>query len=133
MIRQRIPSGFHLPSPFSLQTHCYLSLAVKSLFCSPARNLGFYVTDDKNVELHTKNVCRSAYSELLGIGTIQYLLSVDSTKAFVSAFVLPRLDAVSRSFQDALNIFLRNYRRSKTQPQDSYSAPRGTFNLQYLL
>ena len=42
--------------------------------------------------LHIKNVCRSAYSELCRISTIQDLLSADSTKTFVSAFVLSRLD-----------------------------------------
>ena len=42
--------------------------------------------------LHIKNVCRSAYSELCRISTIQHLLSVDSTKTLVSAFALSRLD-----------------------------------------
>ena len=45
-----------------------------------------------NIELHMKNVCRSAYSELRRISAIRHLLSVDSTKTLVSAFVLSRLD-----------------------------------------
>ena len=45
-----------------------------------------------SVELYMKNVCRSAYSELRRISTIRHLLSVDSTKTLVSAFVLCRLD-----------------------------------------
>ena len=45
-----------------------------------------------SVELHIKNVCRSAYSELRCISTIQDLLSADSTKTLVSAFVLSRLE-----------------------------------------
>ena len=61
-------------------------------FSSPARNLGFYIKDDMSVELHTKNICRSAYSELRRVSTIRHLLSVDSTKTLVSAFVLSRLD-----------------------------------------
>ena len=61
-------------------------------FSSSARNLGFYIRDDITVELHIKNVCRSAYSELRRISTIQHLLSADSTKTLVSAFVLSRLD-----------------------------------------
>ena len=61
-------------------------------FSSSGRNLGFYIRDDISVELHIKNICRSAYSELHRISTIQHLLSVDSTKIFVSAFVLSRLD-----------------------------------------
>ena len=44
------------------------------------------------MELHIKNVCRSAYSELRHITTIRHLLSVDSTKTLASAFVLSRLD-----------------------------------------
>ena len=44
------------------------------------------------VELHVKNVCRSAYSELRRISTIRHLFLVDSTKTLVSAFVLSRLD-----------------------------------------
>ena len=45
-----------------------------------------------SVELHIKSVYRSAYSELGRIRTIRHLLSVDSTKTLVSAFVLCRLD-----------------------------------------
>ena len=58
---------------------------------SSVRNLGFYIRDDMSVELHIKNVCRSAYSELRRISTIRHLLSVDSTKTLVSVFVLSRL------------------------------------------
>ena len=61
-------------------------------FSSSARNLGFYFRDDMSVELHVKNVCRSAYSELRRISTIRHLLFIDSTKTLVSAFVLSRLD-----------------------------------------
>ena len=45
-----------------------------------------------SVELHTKNVCRTAYSELRRISTIRHLLSADSTKTLVSTYVLSRLD-----------------------------------------
>ena len=41
---------------------------------------------------HLKNVCHLAYSELGRISTIWHLLSVDSTKMLVSAFVFARLD-----------------------------------------
>ena len=61
-------------------------------FPSSARNLGFYIRDDMSVELHIKNVCRSAYSELRRISTIRHLLSLNATKTLVSAFVLSRLD-----------------------------------------
>ena len=47
-----------------------------------------------SVELHIKNVCQSAYSELRRISTIRHLFLVDSTKTLVSAFsfVLSGLD-----------------------------------------
>ena len=57
-----------------------------------ARNLGFYITDDMSVELHIKDVCRSAYLELCRISTILDLLSVDSTQTLISVFVVSRLD-----------------------------------------
>ena len=61
-------------------------------FSSSARNLGFYITDSMNVELHIKNVCRSAFLELRRISSIRHLLSVSTTKTLVSALVLSRLD-----------------------------------------
>ena len=59
-------------------------------FSSSAENLGFYIRDDISIELHTKNVCWSAYSELRRISTIQHV-SVDSTKTLVFTFVLSML------------------------------------------
>ena len=63
----------------------------KIYFSSSARNLSLDIRDDMIVELHIKNVYRMAYSELRRISTIRHLLSVDSTKILVSAFVLSRL------------------------------------------
>ena len=45
-----------------------------------------------SMKLHINNVCWLAYSELRLISTIWHLLSVDSTKMLVSAFVFARLD-----------------------------------------
>ena len=45
-----------------------------------------------SMKLHINNVCWLAYSELRLISTIWHLLSVDSTRALVSAFFLSRLD-----------------------------------------
>ena len=61
-------------------------------FSSSARNLGFYNTGGMSTELHVKNVCRSAYSELRRISTIRHLLFIYSTKTLVSTFVLSRLE-----------------------------------------
>ena len=52
-------------------------------FSSSAENLGFYIRDDISIELHTKNVCRSADSELRRISIIWHLLSVDCKNTFV--------------------------------------------------
>ena len=60
MIKQR-PSCAHLPNPFqSLNLIPSLSVALKSF--SSARSHGFYIRHYMSVELHIKNVCRSAYS-----------------------------------------------------------------------
>ena len=92
MIKQRPSSCAHLLSPFqSANLLPSLSVAVKYLFFFCQKSC-FYIRDDMSVELHTKNVCRSAYSELRRISIIRHLLSVDSTKTLVSAFVLFRLD-----------------------------------------
>ena len=77
-------------------------------FSSSARNLGFYIM---SVELHIKNVCRSAYSELRRIGTIRHLLSVDSTKTLVSAFVLSRLDYCNSLFSGCPKHLLERLQR----------------------
>ena len=93
MIKQRPSSHAHLPKSFSACKPTTISVCGCDIyFSSSARNLGFYITDDMSVELHIKNLCRSAYSELRRISTIRHLLSVDSTKTLVSAFVLSRLD-----------------------------------------
>ena len=91
MIKQRPSSCDHLLSPFqSANLLPSLSVAVKYLFLLLPEILVF--TSDMSMELHIKNVCRSAYSELRRISTIRHLLSADSTKTLVSAFVLSRLD-----------------------------------------
>ena len=92
-----------------------LSVAVKYLFCSSARNLGFYIRDDISVVLHIKKVCRLVYSELRRINTIRQLLSADSTKTLCPPLSSLGSIIVTRSFRAAL----KNYNRSKTQLQDS--------------
>ena len=87
-----------------------MSVALESIFLFLPEIL---VTDDMSVELHIKNLCRSAYSGLRRISTIRHLLSVDSRKTLMSAFVLSRLDYC--------NSLLKNYKRSRTQLQDSSS------------
>ena len=59
--------------------------------CGWVRSVSWWV-GDMSLELHIKNVCRSAYSELRRNSTVHHLLSAVSTKTLVSAFVLSRLD-----------------------------------------
>ena len=84
MIKQRPSSCTHLlsllQSPNLLLSTTISVCGYEISFSSSAKNLGFYIRDDMSVELHIKNVCRSAYSELRRISTIRHLLSVDSTK-----------------------------------------------------
>ena len=64
--------------PFSVGKPTTISVyGCEISFSSSARNLGYYIRDDMNVELHIKNVCRSAYSELRRISTVRHLLSAD--------------------------------------------------------
>ena len=82
-----------------------------------------------SVELHIKNVYRSAYSELRRISTIRHLLSTDSTHTHTHTqkkkHLCPPLSSlgliiVTRSSQGALSIFLKKtYKKSKTQLQNS--------------
>ena len=68
MMKQRPSSCAHLPSPFqSPNLLPSLSVAVKYLFLLLPEILVF--TSDMSMELHIKNVCRSAYSELCRIST----------------------------------------------------------------
>ena len=68
-----------------------------------------------SVELHIKNVCRSAYSELRRISTIWHLLSVDSTKTLVSTFVLSVLDYCNSLLSGCPKHLEKNNERSRTQ------------------
>ena len=51
----------------------------------------FYITNDLSIELHLKNICQLAYFELCRITIIRHLLSIDSTRRLVSAYVISRL------------------------------------------
>ena len=92
MIRQRPSSCAHLRSPFQSPNLLPSVCCCEIYFSSSVRNLGFYITEDMSIELHLKNVCQLAYSELCNISTIWHLLSVDSAKTLVFAFVLSTLD-----------------------------------------
>ena len=75
-----------------------------------------------HLELHVKNICCSASSELHCISTIWHLLSVDSTKTLVSTFILSRLDYCNSLLSGCPKHLLENYKRSRTQLQDVLKA-----------
>ena len=125
MRKQRPSSCTHLLSPLQ-SPNLLLSTTISVCgyeisFSSSAKNLGFYIRDDMSVELHIKNICQVAYPELHRISTIWHLLSVDSTKTLVSAFVLSRLDYCNSLLSGCLKHLFENNKRSRTQLQDSSS------------
>ena len=75
MIKQRPSSS---SKSFSVSKPTTISVCGCEISFSPsARSFGFYIRDDMNMELHIKNVCRSAYSEFRRVSTIRHFLSVD--------------------------------------------------------
>ena len=86
-----------LITPPSLQNHPSLPTTI-TLIDSPitlshsARNLGVTLDQTLTFQQHVSNVCRTCFLELRRISSIRHLLSEDTTKALVCAFVLSRLD-----------------------------------------
>ena len=75
--------SFSVSKPFTISVcSCNISSS------SSARNLGFYITDDMSIELQIKNICRSAYSELCCIGTIQHLVQKHLCLPLSSRFLI---------------------------------------------
>ena len=61
-------------------------------FSSSARNLGYVLADSMSIDLHVRNICRTAYLSIRHISSIRRYLTVQATKTLVCAFVLSRLD-----------------------------------------
>ena len=128
MIKQRPSSCTHLLSPLQ-SPNLLLSTTISVCgyeisFSSSAKNLGFYIRDYISIELHTKNVCWSAYSELRRISTIQHV-SVDSTKTLVFTFVLSMLDYCNSLLSGCPKHLEKTTKGQelsfKTLPQSSYT------------
>ena len=79
--------SFPVSKPTSISV-CGLDIS----FSSSARNLGFHIAENMSVELHIKNICRSAFLELRRIFSIRHFLTVGCTKTLVCALVLSKLD-----------------------------------------
>ena len=67
-------------------------------FSTIAKNLGFHLTDDMRIDAHVQDVCRKVYIDIRRISSIRHLLSIDTTKTLLSAFVIPKLDYCNSLF-----------------------------------
>ena len=67
-------------------------------FSTSAKNLGFHFTYDMRIDAHVQDICRKAYIDIRRISSIRHLLSIDTTKTLISAFVLPKLDYCNSFF-----------------------------------
>jgi hypothetical protein len=63
-----------------------------------ARNLGVIFDQHLSMDAHIKLVCRNAYYYLRNISSIRRVLSVESAKALVHAFITSRLDYCNSLF-----------------------------------
>ena len=61
-------------------------------YSTTEKTLRFYITDDMRIDTHVQEICRIAYIDIQRISSIRHLLSIDTKKTIVRAFVLPKLD-----------------------------------------
>ena len=86
-----------LITPPKLQNHISLPTSINLIdstitLSQSARNLGVTLDQNLSFQQHVSNVCRICFLELRRISSIRHLLSEDTTKTLVCAFVLSRLD-----------------------------------------
>ena len=67
-------------------------------FSTTVINLGFHFTDDMRIDAHVQDICCKVYTDIRHITSFSFLLSIDSTKTLLSAFVLPKLDYCNSLF-----------------------------------
>jgi hypothetical protein len=81
------PSLSNQVRPFALQ------LGESTIEARPqVRNLGVTYDSTMKLEVHVKNVCRSAYHQLHSIYRIRRYLTQEATKSVVHAYITSRLD-----------------------------------------
>ena len=61
-------------------------------FSTTAKKLGIHFTDDMRIDTHVQDICCKVYIDIRRISSIRHLLSINTTKTLISAFVLPKLD-----------------------------------------
>ena len=76
-------------------TTCENVLSIGNTPILPAasvRNLGVILDQHITMETHIKMVCKNAYYHLRNIASVRNVLTTDSAKALVHAFITSRLD-----------------------------------------
>ena len=79
------PSTVSLPDSFTLGSH-------NIPFSDSARNLGFILDSKLSMKKRVIKICQTAYFELKRISSICRFLTEDTTKTFVTAYILSQLD-----------------------------------------
>ena len=87
-------------------------------FSTTAKNLGFHFTDDTRIDAHVQDECRKGYNDIRHISSIRHLLSIDTAKTQLSAFVNPKLDYCKSLFYGSPMYMLEKHLKVQTQQQD---------------
>jgi hypothetical protein len=82
---QKISASTSLPSSVSL---CGTDISLSTSVC----NLGVTLDQNLSFQIYVANICKTCFYEIRRILSIRHLLTEDSTKTLLSAFVLSRLD-----------------------------------------
>ena len=107
---KKICSSISLPTSVSLcGTDIPLSTSV--------RNLGVTLDQTLSFQIHVANICKACFYEIRRISSIRHLLTEDSTKTLLCAFVLSRLD-----YCNAILSGCPNYLIYKLQRVQNYAA-----------
>ena len=67
-------------------------------FSTTAKKHGFHFADDMRIDAQVHDICRKVHIDRQRISSIRHLLSIDTTKTLLSAFVLPKLDYCNSLF-----------------------------------
>ena len=79
------PSTVPLPDSITLGSH-------NIPFSDSAKNLGFILDSKLSMKKHVIKICQTAYFKLKCISSICRFLTEDTTKTFVTAYILSQLD-----------------------------------------
>ena len=86
-------------------------------FSPSVRNLGLYLDQNLNMEVHVSQLCKSLYFQLRKLSKIRPFLSIDAAKKLATAFILSRLD-----YCNALLVGLPQDKLAKLQRIQNHAA-----------